>query len=224
MKNITIKSNKNGFSILSIILVIVAIIVAIGVYALSGSSSTGSNTGSADIQASAVQNDALALKTRFDELVINGATASQITYKPNNTDQYNMIDSSKGLYAPKPVSKVLQDGATAPVGVWVYAKWAIAGLGSAFAENVIILGGVKTSVCESINNNLYGSKDIPKYGPLNDVGAFVSGATALDPNTAIVVDFSTGGATSGLVWTSGCIAGANNAPDNNVYFKVLKAN
>jgi type II secretory pathway pseudopilin PulG len=213
---------RNGFSILAIILVIVAVIVAIGVWALSGTSNTSSASSStSDIQVSALMNDTSAIKLAFDELIINGASDTSIVFVPNalSTPQApNVLDTVNGIAMPRPSSKMIRDDATEPNGIYVYSK--TFATGSQY-KKAILLAGLKDSVCSGINKSLNGDANIPKYGSINDSQGFVTGATASNPNSNVVIDFSSNGLSAFSGWTIGCIAGAG-ASDNNMFFRVLK--
>lgn len=228
MRNIRIK-NKNGFSILAVILVIVAVIVAIGIWALSGESNTSaSSSSSAKVAASAILNNASAIKSSYDTLLINGSNPATVVFLPNVASTAaapNVLDTVNGINLPKESANVFKGDYTEPNGVWTMNKSFYAILGSpGQPETAIFLAGIKDSVCKEINNTLYGSDFIPTYPPFNNSEQFVVGSTASNPNTTTQIDFSTGGTeTNNLAWNNGCIKGAT-VNDNNVYFRVLKIN
>lgn len=225
MYNIRLKK-KDGFSILAIILVIVAVIVAIGIWALSGESNTSSSSSSsAKISASAIINDSSSIKLAYDTLTINGASNTDIIFMPNVANKNNVLDTKDGISLPKASANIFKSDFVEPNGIWVMNKNFYSLKGSiGQPDTVIMLAGIKDTVCSQINNQQYGSTFIPTYPPFNNSEQFVQGATATNPNSNVQVDFSTGGTdTNSLDWESGCIKGAT-ANDNNVYFRVLKAN
>jgi|GEM_PF-2710432 hypothetical protein len=225
MRNIRIKQTK-GFSILAVILVIVAVIVAIGVWALSGESNTSSSSSSsAKIASSAILNNASSLKLAFDTAVISGATAATITFQPNIPSSTNMLDPNNGINLPKENANIFKADYIEPNGVWTFSKTFYTLLGSpGQPETVVLLAGIKDTVCKELNKNVNGSDFIPTYPPFNTSEQFVTGSTASNPNTSVQVDFSSGGTdTNALQWEMGCIKGAN-GNDNNVFFRVLKIN
>lgn len=225
MRNIRIK-NKDGFSILAVILVIVAVIVAIGVWALSGETNTSSSSSSsAKIASSAILNNASSIKLAYDTAVINGASPASITFVPNVPGLTNILDPVNGINLPKESANIFKADYIEPNGVWTMNKNFYSMLGSVGQpETAILLAGVKDTVCQETNKNVNGSDFIPVYPPFNNSEQFVVGSTAANPNTTTQIDFSTGGTdTNNLSWEMGCIKGAS-ANDNNVFFRVLKIN
>lgn len=221
MQDFQLKKQK-GFSILAIILVIVAVVVAIGVWALSGQTNTSnSSTSSADIQAAAIAGDASAIKSAYDALLVSGANAANIGFVPNTastTAVPNMLDPTTGIQVPKPNSNAIKTTPAANDGIWVYNASGFVGnsVGTATADPIIAVGGIKDSVCMRINNTIYGSSTIPASG----IASITTGATAAAPVSAAaftpIVTVASG-------WTSGCLTTTAGA-DNNFYFRVLKVN
>ena len=222
-----INSNKQqGFSILAVILVIVAVIVAIGVWALSGQTNTSSSGNStSDIQASSLVNDSGALKLAYDTLVINGSSASSIVFVPNTASTPgapNVLDPVNGVQLPKPNANAIKVGAGATEGIWVFNKTGFVGngVGTASADPVVLVAGIKKTVCERVNNTLYGSTTIP-VSTLATSAAATTGALSTSPTSTAAVDISAVAAAAG--WTSGCFTTVAGGEDN-VYFRVLKQN
>jgi hypothetical protein len=230
MKKINYKKQQ-GFSVLAIILVVVAVIVAIGVWALSGqtnTSTTGNST--SDIQASSIVSDGAAIKLSFDNLVINGSSASTVVFVPNvasTATAPNMLDPTVGIQVPRPNANAIRTGATIPEGIWVYNGTTFKGSAvgvAGTADQAILLAGVKDTVCSRINNNNNGTTAIPAVTTITTGAAFVTLTSSPAPTTAVAIDLNaaaTAAATAG--WTSGCVS-ANGVADNNLYFRVLKAN
>lgn len=210
---------KNGFSILGVILVVVAIIVAIGIWALSGQANTSENSANVKPLASAILNDSSSIKSRFDTILIDGGSANNVIFKPTVQDANNILDPNKGISNPSQ-GKALIDGVALPN--YVYNKNTnFTGL-SGKHDIVIMLAGVKDSVCKEINSQVNGTTDIPVFAPIGDYYAFISGASASDPNSNVQLDMTTAVATNGLNWSIGCIRGASTYDGNNVFFRVLK--
>lgn len=218
---------ERGFSILAVILVIVAVIVAIGVWALSGQANTesGSNA-STDVLASGIVTDGQALKLGFDTVLIGGANPAQVIFKPGDTSALNVLNPVTGIALPAVPAKAINND-NYPNQVWTYNKnFVIPGVGVSSAQDyVVMLGGIKDSVCKKINKNLHGDETLPVVGYLQNVLTFMGSSTANDPNSATAVDFTTAGAPlNATSWVSGCIRGADDTDGNNVYFVVVKAN
>lgn len=228
MKLVNLKQEK-GFSILAVILVIVAVIVAIGVWALSGQTNTSNSaTSSVDIQAASLINDSGAIKSAFDSLLIGGANATSIVFTPNTastTAAPNMLDPSTGIQVPKVNSNAIRTGATAPEGLWLYngtnfKGWNVGTVSG--KDQVIMVFGIKTAVCQRVNAMLYGATSVPQPYT-SDTGLTMTGsATATDPNFATAMDFFAAAGLNG--WVTGCFSLNSSQPDQNAFFRVLKAN
>jgi type II secretory pathway pseudopilin PulG len=215
---------QQGFSILGVILFIVILIVAISVWALSGQTNTNnSGNTTADIQAASIGNDASSIKLAFDTLVINGATPSTIIFTPNvatTASTPNILDQTTGLQIPRPNVNSVRTAVAEPEGIWVYSKTLTGNnIGTSAADFAIVLAGVKNTVCERINFNLYGVATIPPVTTPTTGAGFVTGATVGAPTTTAAITLPAGA--NG--WSSGCIS-ANGVADNNMYFRILKAN
>lgn len=221
MTNLNLQK-RNGFSILAIILVIVAVIVAIGVWALSGKTNTNnSGDSSTSILASTIINDSSSIKLAYDTLNISGV--SNIIFMPNQAGANNILDPVNGITTYKASAQAINKDLPEPMGFWVYSKTFVTTLGPSNPDTVILLSGVKDTVCKSINKTLYGSDLIPEYGPATGAQFFVNGATATNPNTTTAIEFATATGTRDLTWDIGCIKSPG-ATDQNLFFKVLKVN
>lgn len=219
-------SNDKGFSILAVILVIVAVIVAIGVWALSGQTNTSNSSNSAtDIQATSIMNNAAAIKSNYDRLVIEGNNYKNIVFIPNTASTAtapNILDPVNGIQVPTVNKNALRSGIADPEGIWVYnpTSFTASYVGDrTLADPSIMIAGIKDSVCQRINNQLYGSTYIPKISGYSAGGMFVSGATSAAPTSNATIGIFV---PEDMYWTSGCIS-ANATADNNLYFMVLKA-
>lgn len=215
------KNKQGGFSILGVILVVVAIVGVLGVWAMSGQTNTSSaSTSSADVMGSSIVNDGSAIKATFDTLLVNGSAATSITFIPAQAGTNNMLDPTNGIQKPNPNSNALVN-TTFPNGAWIYKPSGFKGngIGTAADDQVIILGGIKDGVCQQLNNRLYGATTIPASNLANT--AFTTGAAAATPTSTNASDVSAVAGVSG--WMAGCVTTTNGA-DNNVYFRVLKAN
>lgn len=223
MKIIKLRT-ANGFSILAIILVIVAAIVAIGVWALSGSSNSGSSQNTtSDIQISSLLNDTGSIMSQFDRLVISGYNPDKIVFKPNESNSYNLLDPSVGVSAMKPPTGVIRLEASVPEGIYVYSK-KIKGnqIGTEKDDFGIVIAGIKDSTCKRINYNLFGSDVVPKVASVANSASFVNGATIADPTTTATLDLNGIEAVQG--WTKGCVASASSDSDQNLFFRIMKPN
>lgn len=212
---------KTGFSILAVILVIVAVIVAIGLWALSGSSNTSNSSDSAtNIAVSSILNDSSAIKLQWDTLLINSADSNKIKFDPtDSTSENNVFNLNNGIAQPSVNSKVIREGAASPEGLWVYSK-SLSVNSNANPDNVIVLAGIKDTVCKELNKQINNSDTTPVATSMNFGSSYVLGATKSNPNTAVVVDFPSVGVTQ--QWNMGCIAGGT--PDSNLFYRVLKMN
>lgn len=216
---------QQGFSILAVILITVGIIVAIGAWSLSGQSNI-SNTNNINIQASSIASDTNSIKLVYDALLYKGANVSDITFKPNIASTVvnpNILDPSNGITMPKVSSDVIRLGATIPEGMWVYNPTGFYGkkVGTTAADPVMLLAGVKDSVCFELNKSLYGIYGAPGVAAF-DSASFVSGATETNPITTTSLNINTNYGLDASGWLIGCITTMEN-PDNNIIFRVLKA-
>lgn len=230
MKKFQLKQQQ-GFSILAVILVIVAVIVAIGVWALSGQTNTSnSSTSSIDIQAASIINDGASIKLAFDALIINGLTASNIAFMPSLVSPNNILDPTTGIALPKLNPNALKASPNTTEGFWVFNKASFYGdnVGTSALDIAIAVGGIKDSVCQRINFNLYGFAEKPTYLGGSGSSTLTLGASVLAPTvriTAGVKDLATSTPSANLStngWTSGCIG--SSVPDSNTYFKILQTN
>jgi len=222
MKQMKLSNKQGGFSILGVVLVVVAIVGALGAWSMSGQTNTSSSTSATgDIMASGIVNDGSAIKTAFDTLLVNGAAAANITFTPASTDAVNdILNTTNGIQKPMLNSNAVINS-TFPNGNWIYKKTGFKGngVGTAADDQVIVAIGIKDSVCGQINSRMYGSTAIPASGLANT--AFDTGATVAAPSSTNAADVSAVAGVAG--WTSGCVSTTTGA-DNNVYFRVLKAN
>lgn len=215
--------NTKGFSILAIILVLVAVVVAIGVWSLSGATNvTNSATSSSDILASSIINDSLKYKLSYDSLMIQGITYAQVRFDPTGgvANNVNILAPTGGLSWNQFTPKALVN-TTYPSGYWVFSRNSFFGkdVGDAYtSEAVLILSGLNTQVCQSINKILYASQTIPTYNDSDPVINNDSDIT-FPYSTNRVYLITTSLNISG--WTSGCL-NHNGKPNENYYFKVLQ--
>lgn len=224
MKNVKLMSGKKrqgGFSILGVILVVVAIVGVLGVWAMSGQTNTSTAATSAgDVMASSIVNDGSAIKATFDTLLVNGSAATSITFIPATAGASNMLDPTSGIQKPNPNANAVVN-TTFPNAAWIYkgAGFKGNGIGTVADDQTMILGGIKDGVCGQINNRLYGSTTIPASALAET--AFTTGATAAAPSSTNASDLSAIAGVAG--WMAGCVT-TTAGVDNNVYFRVLKAN
>lgn len=216
------KSRQGGFSILGIILVVVAIVAVLGVWATSGQTNTSNSASAAgDVMGASIANDASAIKTSFDTLLVGGSSGASITFVPATAGASNMLDPTNGIQKPNPNANALIN-TTFPNGAWIYKSAGFLGnaVGTqAGADQAVILGGIKDGICSQINMRLTGSAVIPPSGLT--LAAIATGATADAPSSVAAADVS--GVAGVLGWTSGCMT-TTAGVDNNFYFRVLKAN
>lgn len=223
----TMKSyvKQTGFSILGVILVVVAVVGVLGVWAMSGQTNTSNAASSAsDVAAAGIANDGSAIKATYDTVLVNGSAAGSVTFiaDPANggyASTNNILNPTTGIQ--KPVSNAnMFTNTTFPNGAWIYQTGIKGnGIGTTAAEAAIVVTGLKDGVCQQINNRSYGSTAIPASGLANT--AFTTGATALLPSSSNAADISAVAGVAG--WMSGCVTTLQGV-DNNVYFRVLKAN
>lgn len=219
--NGSMKGKQGGFSILSVILVVVAIIGVLGAWAMSGQTNTSSaSTSTTDVVGSSLISDAMAIKSTFDALMVNGSAASTITFIPNTAGSSNILDPTNGIQRPVPMASAFSS-TVAPSGMWVYHPTGFAGnnIGTGSDDPALFLRGVKDGVCGQINNRLHGSSAIP--ATIFSQGIFTLGATVSAPTSVTIAGFASIAEVEG--WMSGCI-GTTGGADKNVYFYILKAN
>lgn len=212
-----LRSEKGN--IIAGILILVAIIGVISVYMMSGDTNASSSASStSDVAGATLMSDASAIKGTYDTLLVNGNAT--ITFKPGIAATNNMLDPSTGIQNPVPASNAILSG-----NYWIYSPAATAGIKvngvgvTATADDVILLTGVKDAVCQQLNNRLHGATTIPASGLAKTV--FNTGATQTTPTATSPTDMS---GTAGIVgWTAGCVSTLA-GPNENVFYRVLKAN
>lgn len=210
---------KNGFSILGVILVVVAVIVAIGIWALSGQANTSDNSANVKPLASAILNDSSSIKASFDKILIDGGSASSVVFQPALQDKNNILDPNDGITNPSQ-GKALIEGVA--MTSYVFNRNTNFTGGSSKKDITIMLAGIRDSVCKEINSQVNGTAEIPVFAPIGDYYAFISGASASDPNSNVQLDMTTALTTRDLNWSIGCIKGASTYDGNNIFFRVLK--
>lgn len=216
-----IKKKQSGFSILIVLIAVVALIGALAAWLMSGQSNTSStSTSGADVTGSSIVNDGISIKTAFDLLLVNGVSASNITFVPNTAGAANMLDTTSGISKPVPNANAVSS-VTFPSGAWIYNATGFKGnaIGTAAVDQAMVVFGVKDAICAQINNRLRGSTAIPVSGLA--VATVTTGATAAAPTATGAADISAVAAVAG--WDSGCMTTLEGA-DKNMFFRVLKAN
>lgn len=136
-----------------------------------------------------------------------------------------MLDPTNGIQVPKVNSNAIRTGATAPEGLWIYNSsnfkgWNVGTV--AGKDQVVMVFGIKTAVCQRVNYMLYGSTNVPAPYTANTGATMASPATVTDPNFATGMDFFGAAGLDG--WVTGCFTVNTAQPDQNAFFRVLKAN
>lgn len=216
---------QRGFSVLAVILITVSVIVALGVWSLSGQSKV-STSNNLTIQAASIASDTNSIKLVYDALLYKGANVSSIVFQPNTvstTVNPNILDPSNGITIPKIGEGILRIGAMIPEGIWVYNPTGFYGknVGTAAADPVMLLAGVKNSVCFELNRSLYGINGAPNVDSF-DSASLVRNATETNPTTNANLNLNNNYAIDSSGWLVGCVSTLG-SPDNNVIFRVLKA-
>lgn len=210
---------KNGFSILTIILVIVAVTVAIGIWAISGNSNVGqlsSNTN--DIKINAIFNEANNIKGQFDYLLTKGYDPRTIVYIPNvasTNSAPNILDPVNGINIPIPDTSLLNSTLSLKP-FWVYNY--NTGITGGSMTMVIYLFGINDDICKRINYLLFGSPTIYN-APLN-VNYYSTSLSGFSSNYPMVTgtpSFPPG--PNGQHY--GCF-GKTTTPNQNIYYRALK--
>lgn len=211
---------------MSVILIIVAIITTISIWALSGQSNLSNNANNnIDVQASALIDDGVALKSMFNQYQIQGMPQLNIVYMPglsNTETQSNLLDPTVELSVKTPNAQIIRSNPAATDSYWAYLKYAATTLGLSIDPNdyerMIVVGGIKDNVCKRINYILNGSETILNFGQRDS--SLISAVTKAVPYTNIAVYFPpVPGVQMG---TSGC--GSSAYPDDNLYHIVLQVN
>lgn len=220
-----INNKQKGFSILAVILVIVAVIVTLGIWILSGQSNTSTlSSSTVDIQASDVLNEANNIKLSYDRLILSGKDSTQIIFMPNLSSDYNILDPQNGIQISNLNKSFLRTRLTAPTdGVWVMAHYDNdGGIGTLNSDIAIFVSGIKDTICQRINYNLFGSTTIPKFaGGITKSNNFLSGASVNNPNSFPV---NTKFGLNVTNWTAGCFKANTSLPDQNVFLRILQVN
>lgn len=211
--------NKQGGNIILLILGAILLVGGLVVFLTSGNSnSTNTSSASSQVIGSSVMADASSVKDMFDQLVGYKLLApTSITFVPGTASPSNLLDTAAGLQ--KPISNAnAYINTTFPNGAWIYQTGLkVNGIGTAAAEFSLVTVGVKDTVCQQINNSLWGSTAIPASTLAST--AFTTGAALATPTSASAADISAIAGVSG--WNQGCVTTTAGA-DNNAYFLVLK--
>lgn len=216
---------QKGFSILAILLISIAIIGAIAAWSLSSQSNI-SDSKNITLQASSIIEDSQAIKIAYDSLLYQGANVSNIVFVPKQSSTVNspnILDPNNGVVLSAISKEVIRTGASAPEGIWVYNPTGFKGrsVGTLTSDPVILLAGIKDTVCLEINRSLYNITTRAAYPSLDSL-SLVSDATISYPMSTkefnlnnMMYGFSPAG------WTMGCIF-TMEASDNNIFFRILK--
>ena len=212
---------KQGGNIIVGILVLVAIIGVIAAYMMSGNTNTtGASSSTSGVIGASLSSDGTAIQQTFQTLAVNGSSAASITFIPSGTGSSNILNPTTGIQLPVPNANAVTN-TTFPNGAWIYNATGFVGngLGTAAADQVAFVAGVKDAVCQQINSRINGSTAIPASG--FSTATWTTGATAGLPTSTGATNLSTAGIASG--WMAGCV-GTTGGTDNNVYFQVMQAN
>lgn len=221
---------QQGFSILAVILLIIAIVVSMGAWLLSGTVNTNVvNNNKFEVEASAIMDDANAIKNVYTRLTYSGADSSQITFVPNQAASpttFNILDPQRGIKQPTigllNIHRQLEESES----LWVFNNSTFSGfnVGTQTADPVILLAGLSDETCTIINTKLYGVTTIPKLSGFTTGASWVTGATKDNPTSNKSINLGniiTTPQPNG--WTTGCIAPAS-LKHNNLFFYILKSN
>lgn len=217
---------KNGFSILAVILVIVVVIVAIGAWGLSGQSNSANNAkNSIDVQAANLLNDGLAFKNTYEKYKLQGVNQNNITYVPNTSNTattFNLADPTVGISIPTISSQIINSNPTTNEGYWAYLKFVATPLGRTMGgndyEKVMVVGGIKDSVCKRINYSISGNESIINLNGTSDT--LLSGISKTTPNTEDSIYFPPGIS----IGYAGCGGRLAAQPDKNIFYVILQIN
>ena len=211
------KQNQHGNIILAI-LALVAIIGVIGAYMMAGNTNTASaSASSGSVAGASLMNDGNAMQQTFQNLVMTGSLASSVTFIPNTPGVSNMLDPVNGMQLPIPTISALLTPVVAPNGEWIYNPTGFVGngIGSAAADPVVYVVGVKDAVCAQIDTKLYGVSVIPSSGIAP--ATWTTGATAANPNSTSSINLATAGfGAIAAGWMSGCVG--TGVTDQNALF------
>jgi len=220
---ISAKIKQAGFSVLAVILVCVAVIAVLGVYLMSGQGNTSAaSTSGQQVIASSVMNDADAIKTQYDMLIINGQTVGTVTFQPGagaTTPVVNVFDPVGGIQYPKSNAAAFSS-TTFPNGNWIYSALVVepSKVGTGVATPMIYVFPVINSVCQQINQALYQSTTIPAPTALPTIANLGNGAGTANINAGTSSGNLDGA--SNQTWTQGCLQ--TSTANSNVYFRLLK--
>lgn len=212
---------KQGGNIIFAVLVLVAIIGVIAAYMMSGNTNTSTASSSTGgVLGASIVGDGTAIQQTFQTLAVNGSSASSITFIPSGVGVSNILNPTTGIQLPIPNANAVTN-TTFPNGAWIYNSTGFIGngLGTAAADQVAFVAGVKDAVCQQINSRLYGSTVIPVSG--FTTATWTTGATAATPTSTGATSLAAAGVA--LNWMAGCVS-TTAGVDNNVYFQVMQAN
>lgn len=210
---------QSGFSLIAGLL-LAAVLVGGFTYWMSGSglNTTVGQTYSNGSKASNIVTQAGYLAGGFNLMVTNGTAANTITFDTAATT--GLFNPTSGGTQQQTADPNDFASVTAPDGFWIYkgANLKANNIGiTANADYAVILTGLKSGVCQQLNQNMHGSTTIPASA-ITAAAWRAGGVTATAPTDTTAVDLTAIAAV--FNWDRGCMSTSDG---NYVYFHVLLA-
>ncbi len=158
-------SHQRGMGATAILFTI-ALIILVGAalaYASRGNPNA-INTQSAKIQAALVLKQGGDYRDAYSRYISEGGVAGSMTWDTASTGLFNST-TQYGIYMAPPVQAMALNSGTYATAQWRYNKAIdLANVGTSSNDSIAYIPDVALTVCEEINNQLYGTKSIPPSG------------------------------------------------------------
>lgn len=201
-------SKQKGFSLLTGFILVIVLFGALAFFLAGRGINTGFGTTYANSsKASGLVAQAAYLRTGFDSVILSGTAPASVTF--DDTAVTGIFNLDTGAATPQQIDpSVLAAPSTGVLGYWVYGlnNSVITSVGTTLGDYTIMVGGLKQSICQQINNTLNGTNiaSAPELITETDAALFV-GVTSASPvvtgAVAITVPASGSGTPSGCYQT-----------------------
>ncbi len=199
----------------ALFLVLVAVILFAALsYAITQSERSGSDKGTnvSTISAAGIMEHSMAIQLGVSRLILRGISPEDIDFTLPDDINFSNPPVSNKVFHPQggnvsyqniDPNAVIVDANGVPLDTWSYLSTSGLAALPAGETAVAVLPGIRKAVCESINEKVTGSRDIPVF---NAVVTLVELAN-------VYIDF----AAAGTPYSFLCITGLS-VPDNFIYY------
>ena len=159
-------SKQGGFSLLTGFILAIVMFGSLAFFlAGQGVNSSFGSSYSNSSKASALLTSAGYIKTGFDSVIFNGAPASSITF--NDASNTGIFNPATGGATPQPLDPSIFVSDASHKN-WIYRAALIkledvGGVDDTDGDYTVIAVDIKLSICQQINNILYGDTTIPTF-------------------------------------------------------------